>query len=387
MTVEERLLARWQAAGVLPADTAAAIRAYERDRGEGGSRQWQVLVALILGSMLLGAGVLLFVAAHWDGVAPGGRLALVLAMLLFFHGLAVAARQRFSGFATALHAVGTVSAGAAIALVGQIFNMEEHWPAAVLLWALCAGAGWWLLRDQFQEVLTLLLVPAWVLCEWGERTAHYTGTGVYEERMVLVMGVVYLTAWLRSRRHVVFGVLFAVGAVATAVATGLLTEGAWRSAWYESSWGFVPLPYRVAAFAVMGAVVALAVWRQRWTAVPAALAVVLGLALPWLQTHTTHTVTGGGAWTGTEPNVAAYALLGTAALGLVAWGVRMAATALVNFGVVAFGLTVLWFYSSNVMDKLGRSLGLITLGVLFLAGGWALEQARRRLVSGLERAL
>ncbi len=32
------------------------------------------------------------------------------------------------------------------------------------------------------------------------------------------------------------------------------------------------------------------------------------------------------------------------------------------------------------MDKLGRSASLIGLGVLFLAGGWALEQMRRRLV-------
>jgi hypothetical protein len=31
------------------------------------------------------------------------------------------------------------------------------------------------------------------------------------------------------------------------------------------------------------------------------------------------------------------------------------------------------------MDKLGRSLGLIGLGLLFLAGGWQLERLRRRL--------
>jgi hypothetical protein len=29
----------------------------------------------------------------------------------------------------------------------------------------------------------------------------------------------------------------------------------------------------------------------------------------------------------------------------------------------------------------GRSLGLIGLGVLFLAGGWALERMRRRLIA------
>jgi hypothetical protein len=38
------------------------------------------------------------------------------------------------------------------------------------------------------------------------------------------------------------------------------------------------------------------------------------------------------------------------------------------------------------MDKFGRSLGLIGLGILFLAGGWALERTRRRLVDGMGKA-
>jgi hypothetical protein len=44
---------------------------------------------------------------------------------------------------------------------------------------------------------------------------------------------------------------------------------------------------------------------------------------------------------------------------------------------------VAWFYFSDVFDKVGRSLGLIGLGILFLAGGWALEKMRRRLVAGM----
>jgi hypothetical protein len=42
---------------------------------------------------------------------------------------------------------------------------------------------------------------------------------------------------------------------------------------------------------------------------------------------------------------------------------------------------VAWFYFSDILDKVGRSLGLIGLGVLFLAGGWALEKTRRSLVA------
>ena len=57
----------------------------------------------------------------------------------------------------------------------------------------------------------------------------------------------------------------------------------------------------------------------------------------------------------------------------------------INLGVAGFALTILFFYFSNVMDKLGRSASLIGLGLLFLLGGWLLERTRRQLVARLEK--
>ena len=65
---------------------------------------------------------------------------------------------------------------------------------------------------------------------------------------------------------------------------------------------------------------------------------------------------------------------------MIWWGVHKASKALVNLGIVGFAIAVGWFYFSDIFDKVGRSLGLIGLGILFLAGGWALEKARRRLI-------
>ena len=66
---------------------------------------------------------------------------------------------------------------------------------------------------------------------------------------------------------------------------------------------------------------------------------------------------------------------------LCAWGVRLASRALVNLGLAGFAAAVIWFYFSDVFSALGRSLGLIGLGLLFLAGGWALEMTRRRILA------
>jgi uncharacterized membrane protein len=384
MDKAEEFVARWQAAGLLDEPTAAAIREWEWAQARPAGRQWQVLLALLLGGILLGAGVLLFVAAHWDKVSPGNRLLLVLAMLAFFHGLGLATRNVFDGFATAMHALGTVASGAAIALIGQIFNMQEHWPAAVLMWALCAGAGWYLLRDQFQQVLTLLLVPTWMVCEFSYRVGPYLNSDIYVARVVAVIAAICLGAFVHARQRVVFGILFGAGSVALPIAIGVLTEG-WQSySFMPNRWGFVPLGWRVATMIFLAALAGVGAWIDRRSLVPVAAAVGLGYALPWLRTTITEPGFDGKDYTHTGAGLAAYVLVGMAAVGLVVWGVYIGSKALVNYGIAAFALSVMWFYFSSLMDKLGRSLGLIVLGALFLAVGWALERTRRRLVERMD---
>ncbi len=72
---------------------------------------------------------------------------------------------------------------------------------------------------------------------------------------------------------------------------------------------------------------------------------------------------------------------GLGALAMVGWGLLERRRERINLGVAGFALTVIIFYFSDVMDKLGRSASLIGLGVLFLFGGWALERTRRQLIA------
>jgi uncharacterized membrane protein len=381
MQAFERFLVRWRGAGLLDEATESAIRRYEESQAKPSGRRWQGILALVMGGILLGAGVLLFVAAHWDEVSPVVRLTLVMAMLALFHVAGVVSRERFSGFATTMHALGTVSCGAAIALVGQIFNMQEHWPAAVMLWAICAAAGWWLLGDEFQQTLALLLVPAWLICELGDRASLYNGSNVFLCRIIAVLGVVYLTAFLHSRRRVVYGILFAVGCVTLIVSTSILAQG-WLWTGYTHDWGFVPLSLRLWGYAILLLVLGCG-WRaNRKSLLPNVVVAAMAFAVPWLNVVKTE---GSGIYSGriTEPRVAMYAVVAATCVFLAWWGVREASRAIVNFGVAAFALTVMWFYFSDIMGKLDRSLGLIVLGLLFLAGGWALEKTRRRMVASI----
>ena len=56
----ESLLNRWQKAGVLDAEAAGRIRAWEGEQQRPAGLRWQGMVALILGAILLATGVVLF---------------------------------------------------------------------------------------------------------------------------------------------------------------------------------------------------------------------------------------------------------------------------------------------------------------------------------------
>jgi len=75
-----------------------------------------------------------------------------------------------------------------------------------------------------------------------------------------------------------------------------------------------------------------------------------------------------------------YAWWAVGAVGLVAWGVESARTERINMGSAALAITIISFYFSEVMDRFGRSASLVGLGLLSIAGGWALERARRGLI-------
>jgi uncharacterized membrane protein len=392
----ESLLTRWQSAGVLDADTAARIRALElqnaaeqsgrtaaADSASPAGLKWLVVTGLILGAILLACGVVLFVSAHWDQLGPGERYLLVMSMVAVFHIAGGLTRASFEGFSTALHAVGTISTGAAIALVGQIFNIQEHWPAAVLLWALAAFAGWALLRDQAQQTLALLLLPAWIFCELGFRMQGHIGDSVYLGRLYFLWAVFYLTFFAGSRRRAVQGILFAVSAIGAVGGIVVMLSG-WVS--WNSEQSFIPFGTRVWAWVAIAAVpLIVAAFHGHKGLVPIAAAIAFVIALPWCYSTTTesYNYAGGasGTYTRTNPNLLAHALVAAFAVFLCSWGVRLLSRALVNLGIVGFAAAVLWFYFSDIYNDHERALGLIGLGVLFLAGGWGLEKMRRRILA------
>jgi len=377
----DKQLERWVSAGVVDAGAAARIRTFEESQSSSERLRWPALLAVALGGVLLCAGVLLFVAAHWDQLSPAWRFTLVLILVAVFPLAGVLTAERFSALSTTFYSVGTVCVGAGIFLTAQIFNLQEHWPSGILMWAVGALAGWLLLRHWTQAVLLALLVPAWLAGEWTVRTEGFAVSNRLLTEGLLLIAITYLSARTSQEDSHARRALAWIGGL-TVLPIGIWTFVEGRETW---GWGWrnraeAPILLHVTGWAVaICAPLALAfALRKRvaWTNVVATVWVlVIG------SFRTSHEDISGNlsifAWNSLGP----YFWAGVGALGMVGWGLLEKRRERINLGVAGFALTVIIFYFSDVMDKLGRSASLIGLGVLFLFGGWVLERTRRRLVA------
>ncbi|MFM2079483.1 MAG: hypothetical protein RLZZ219_165 [Cyanobacteriota bacterium] len=377
-------LQRWVAADLIDPSTAAAIEGWEAARPQPRLRA-PILVCLVLGAVLLAAGVLLLVAAHWDNLAPGGRFSLVLALVLGLHGLAAWSARGFPALAVALHAVGSIALGGGIFLVGQIFHLETHWPAGLLLWAIGVGLGWLLLRQWPQLALLALLAPAWLMSEWlwlcaqTPMNAQATSWAIHAvpDAGKLLLSLTYFTAPRGSPAGPARRVLLWLGGLALLPATLSWTV---RAVYHPGIDGQLALlhgglPPGLALLGwgtAIGGPLLLGWWLRGRSFWP--LAVAAGWILASIAIDNPIT-----PWT--------YAWHALGGILLVAWGLRDSRSERVNVGIALVALTVVAFYFAEVMGKLERSLSLIGLGLLCLLGGWALEWLRRRMVGRIQAAI
>jgi uncharacterized membrane protein len=379
----EKKVERWLSAGVIDSAAAERIRKFETEHSTRERHRWPVHIALALGGLLVCAGILLFVAAHWEELSPSWRFTLVLLLVGFFPIAGALAAERFRALSLTFHVIGTICVGAGIFLAAQIFNLQEHWPNAIPMWAIGALAGWALVQHWSQAVLVAILVPSWLVGEWEVRTDEYRLGHFVVEAGLLLLALTYLSA-LDARKDSKERVALAwVGGIALipCAVWALVDQGHYL--WWQNL-PAAPHGVKIAAWciALAGPLLLALILRGKPTwmnAVSAVWVLLIGTLHPAISAAYKSPLT--VSWN----SLGGYILAGLGALGLVAWGFVEKRRERINLGVAGFALTVIIFYFSDVMDKLGRSASLIGMGVLFLLGGWSLERLRRRLVGEMQR--
>ncbi|MGH2771558.1 MAG: DUF2157 domain-containing protein [Actinomycetota bacterium] len=372
----ESSLARWASAGLVDDETARSIREWEARHGDTEGRNRFGIIAFGLGGLLLVAGVLLFVASNWQELSPGARFVVLIATVAAFHAGGAFASEWKPPLSTTLHAAGTAAFGGAIFLSGQTFNLAANWPEGFLLWALGAGAALYVLRDWPHVLYVAVLVPLWL-------TAKAMQLAIFEEAssvpraaatFVFLLALSYLFAPVPGEESVWRKSLSRLGALLLIPAAIMLAVSGFRFFSDEGS-GEVEVVEIVAWLFGIGIPAALAYLLRKRDGL------LIGAAIAWVLLVSLM-----------DPEeevqrLGILALYAAGSVGILLWGLRDRDRLPVNMGVIGFALSVLVFYfASDLFTKLGRSVGLIGAGLLFLGGGWFLERTRRTIIGKIDEA-
>lgn len=294
----------------------------------------------LLGGLLLGLGVLSYVAANWQSLPELLRLTLLLLALAGSYGGGLyALRRGQQALGIGLLGLGLLTFGGGILLTGQLYHLVSYDARALLLWGAAGVALVWLTQSRVLFLLTLL-----ILC--GAQGYSTDQFGVYSYAALGLLALGLGAYWLRQPTRLTGWAL----ALAWLAQMGLLVN----TAHYPSLW-LVPL---MAVFYVVADFLP-----RRELAYPVQLLPLLGalglsllatstFTLPWLRRELA--AVGASYW------LALLALAAASAVGkrrqrelsgLADWLLVVPVAALpVGAGVAAFGqLLLLYAYAGLVL--------------------------------------
>lgn len=167
MTPHRWLLERlpdWEHEGLVSPAAAATLR--DRYRAEPGGSLARAIIAA-LGSLLVGAGLISIIAFNWDDLSRPARLAVALVPLAATQAATCAVlgrRERTAPWVREAVALGQVlAAGAALALVSQIYNLPGDWTDLLLPWCLLGLPLAWIMPSHGVAVFYLCGIAIWCI--------------------------------------------------------------------------------------------------------------------------------------------------------------------------------------------------------------------------------
>lgn len=382
----ERALQLWREAGLVDGPQAEQLAAYLEQHPEaGGSRL--VGIFSVIGAVLAGLGLVLFVASHWQGIGPPMRVAILFGAYLLLVGFAwFAGHGGHDRTAAALWLAASLTVGANIFLIGQIFNFSLTYWQGPFIWLVAVLAMAWATRSSLQAWLAIplaLLALGW----FGG------GEGWFSDDQLQFL---VSSGGLRPLFPIIGLILVCIGLLVRNSANWRFAASTWIA--WGSLLALVPLlvasfnqdifvqlfriqmtvkQWAIIAFSLLALVLALLFggFRNRHSGVGmAAIALMLYLLV----------IGGAGGLPGLMSNglfYFGYVVAVFLVCLLAVWiGTASRESPLVNIGIGATGVFILGQYFSWSLQLLDRALAFITGGVLLIAIAWWAENQRRRLL-------
>jgi len=416
---------RWVNEGLISEDQRTRIVAlYPAEAGN--SRDRTVMIISILGSLLVGAGVILFFASNWEVIPAAIKVGMIITAVVAAYGSGYYLQfvsGNYPRIGQSLIVLGALLYGAGIWLIAQIFHLDSRFPNGFLFWGIGVLPVAWAVGSRPVLYLATLILGIWTITEQTEFQTFNVLFPVIAAAALLPMArqlksvlveaavVVGLFIWfalnlvhtetdgldraamfLVARTMIVYGVavftlgLARLGDLRAYLGVGSIIAllGTYILSFTHNYYGQEQIPVALggSAYLVTGTTIFLLValaagWKYLQSKDPVRAAVLGALGLFVVGGFTAHLM----------PDVyrvvgANFLLLG-GAIAVVVMGIYRRSELLVNLGLVVFVVHLLTRYLDLFFDAMDKSLFFILGGVLLLGGGWLLERNRRRWIGDM----
>ncbi|PRZ15930.1 putative membrane protein [Laceyella sediminis] len=307
-----------------------------------------IRVLLVIGALLVGVGVLSFIAGNWSELPRIVKFLLILCGLVGAYVAGWRLERPYPKTAKSLYYIGLAIFGAGIFLIGQMFHFSSHYSQAFLAWAIGAIPLIFYLKDKWVALFAITLMGVYTSAAWDEGVDY----------PFLTLAMVPLSYWLNER---VLGksklVLF--------FANGLAIYLIWATMGYFNLSGGV----MSAVLLVLGVTMAL-LPSQRYAAVLKWQGgMVHGLAAVFLTFPEYWQV-----WERTFGFAGLGVLVAAAYLALILYSIKKGSLP----AVIITCVLIFRFYLDLSYDFLPKSLYFLLAGGLLIGCGFWIERSRKK---------
>jgi uncharacterized membrane protein len=350
-----------------------------------------VTTITILGSILIGVGVILFIAANWSEIPRWGKLGIIFSSMSVGYGLGFYLRYERGNYpkvGASLILLGSFIFGAGIFLIAQIYHITVHYPNGPLLWGLGVLPLAYLLG--FRTILTLAVIDLliWLGMETNLRIAWVYGSPIVFVILYFMTGISLWSIGLMHRGYDPLRKLaspyIVLGLLVTFSAGYILTFDVFKETFGSETLimfysGIIGL-FLIAAFFYSLSREKMKGW------VPELLGLIFLMALSVMLTlfH----IFGIGQRQGSSYDNTANVLTITSniifafgIIGLIVLGYMRRCSAYINIGLLFFVLDVVARYFDFFWKLLPRSIFFIIGGIVLLLAGVILEKKRRKILA------
>jgi uncharacterized membrane protein len=348
----------------------------------------------VLGAILVGIGIILFVASNWSEIPRWGKLFLIFAFMVTFYGLGFYLRyekEDYPKVGAALIFLGSIVFGAGIFLIAQIYHITVHYPNGPLIWGLGVLPLAYLLR--FRTILTLAIIDLliWLAMEssfWLTESTFYGNVIPYITLFLLAGLALWSTGLMHRGFHSlrpISGPYIVIGMLLTYFSAYVLTFDIYRLK--LGAFELVPFYAGIAGLFLISCVTYMfsrekeKAWLPEILSIAAVICIVLVLTLfyPGVSYDA-------GSFQRTANSLNLMTLISNLIfavmiIGIIFLGYIRRYPAYINIGLLFFVLDVFARYFDFFWRLLPRSLFFIIGGVILLVGSVVLEKKRKRVLA------